>query len=144
MRFFEDTQKQQFFFSHSVNNFSSQKSFDCLLDHDDLLFFEVFSVIWVEILVALSLSFLGQFFDLSFLIVGSFEGPHNTLSSSFYFLNDSNGGFHIRIKSRPFFYYFFFRKISLFEVDEELLDNLVALSLVIIVIMDKISGNMHL
>jgi hypothetical protein len=92
----------------------------------------------------LSFFLFGQLLEFPFLVVCGFESPYYTLPSPLYFLNDPDGGFHIGVKSGSFLNDFFFREISLFKVDEELLDNLVAFGLVVVAVVDEVAGDVHL
>lgn len=66
------------------------------------------------------------------------------MSAPFDFLNDPNGGFHIGVEGRPLLNDLFFGKSGLFEVEEELLYDLVALKLVFIAVVDAEAGDVHL
>jgi len=114
LRFLQHSQEDQLFLSESVCHFSGHKSSDCFLNHNHLFIFEVLGIIRVEILLLLSLFLLRQFFNLSLLIIGCFEGSHDTLPSSFYFLDDSNSSLHVGIQGWPLFDDLLFRKICLF------------------------------
>ena len=109
-----------------------------------MLVFEILCVVRIKVFLFLGLLLLGQFFDLPLLIVGSFECPHNSLSSSFYFLDDSDSSFHVGVQGRPFFDDLLFGKVGLFEVNQELLDNLVAFGFVVIAVVNEVARNVHL
>jgi hypothetical protein len=114
------------------------------LDHNHLFSFLIFRIIKVKILVSLSLLLFVQFFDLSFLIVGSLEGSNNTLPTSLDFLNDTDGCFHISIKCWSFFNNFLFWKVCFLEVYEKFIHNLISLQFIYILIVDEIARDVHL
>ncbi len=105
-----------------------------------LFFFALFIV--VEDFVAFL--FFGDFFELFFLEVDGFEGSDDTLSSSFDFLDDSDGGFHVGIEGGSFLDDFFFGQGGFLEIEKELFDDLVAFFLIGIFVIPKIPGYGHL
>lgn len=58
------------------------------------------------------------------------ECSDNTLSASFNFLYDSDGGLHIGVESSSLFDDLFFRKCSLLEIKEELFNDLISFFLI--------------
>jgi hypothetical protein len=104
LRFLEHAQKDELLLSEPVCNFSGHKSSDRFLDIDHLFILKVFCIIGVKIFLFLSLFLFGYFFYLSFLIVGSLQSSHDTLPTSFYFLDNSDCGFHVGVQCGSFFY----------------------------------------
>ena len=128
LRFLDDTQKYQLFFPHPVSHFSCQKSFNCFLNQGHLLIFLCF-IIKIKI-ISLTLFLFCYLFQLSFLQVGCSESSHNTLPSSFDFLNDTDGCFHVGIQSTLLLNNFFLRQGCFLQIKQEFLNNLVSLFLI--------------
>jgi hypothetical protein len=75
--------------------------------------------------------------------VDSFEGSDDTLSSSFDFLNDSDGSFHVGVEGSSFFDDFLFGESGFLEIKKKLLNNLVAFFLIGIFIIPEIPRYGH-
>ncbi len=117
------------------------EALDGFLDESNLFFF--FSL-FIVVKDFIALLFFGEFFELLFLEVDGFKGSDDTLSPSFDFLDDSDGGFHVGIEGGSFFDDFFFREGGFLEIEEELFDNLVAFFLIGIFVIPEIPGDGHL
>lgn len=114
------------------------------MNHSYLLLLLHFSIIKIIILSSLYFPLPGFFLLLSFLKVHCFECSHNPLATSLYFLDNTDGCFHICIQSTLLLNNLLFGQSRLFEIDQELLYYLISFLFVRDLIMHKISGNMHL
>lgn len=101
---------------------SCHKSFDTFLNEGNLLSFFTFIVI-VDHLVSLLL--LCNLFELLLLEIHGFESSDDTLSASLNLLNDPDSCLHVSVEGCSLLDYLLLREIGLFEIKQELLNNLV-------------------